>query len=69
MYKTVSAITVERSLCSLTCCFFFVEDEDEEEEEHLIVTFSLLGFCGSRCANTCFVTKSQARVKSSGKQR
>lgn len=63
MYKMVSAITVVRSLCSLTCCFFFVE-----EEEHLAVTLSPPGFCGRRWANTCLVTKSQARVKSSGKQ-
>lgn len=69
VYKTASAITVVRSRCSLPCSFFLVEEEDEEEEEHLLVTLSLLGFCGSRCANTCFVTKSQASVKSSGKQR
>lgn len=68
MYKMVSAITVERSRRSRTCCFLFVNDDDEGEED-LPVIFSPAGFCGNRWDNTCLVTKSQARVKSRGKQR
>lgn len=69
-YKAVSASTVVRSLCSLTCGFFFVDEDDEDDEDgHRPVILSELGFCGRRWANTCLVTRSQAKVKSSGRHR
>lgn len=41
-YRMLSAITVERSFCSLMCCFLLVVDDGKEE--HLLLTFSQMGF-------------------------
>lgn len=68
MCKTVRAMTVERSLRSLVGCFFFGEDTDEDVEEDLLFTFLPLSFGGSCWANMCLVNRSQARLKSRGKQ-
>lgn len=73
--KTARATTVERSLRSLAGCFPFGEDADadvdvdvEEEEEELLFTFLPPSFGGSCWANRCLVNRSQARLKSRGKQ-